>query len=119
MTNKKKRMSKAEIEKKIQEELEIFYKEYAKELSLNNVFELWWFTIWCLLGSEEMKIKKGTTNLKHKDGTSENSRYISIINLDGNQENCKHAGQAILDWINERKQKWWFIVQAVPLETFV
>ena len=40
MKNKKKRMSKAEREKRIREELEIFYREFAEELSLDKVFEL-------------------------------------------------------------------------------
>jgi len=40
LKNKKKRLSKAEIQKRIQEELEIFCKESIKELSLDKVFEL-------------------------------------------------------------------------------
>ena len=52
-----------------------------------------------------MKVKKDIVKLKHKDGTEEDSPHIKITGMDGSKEDCKRAGQAILDWLEEGKQK--------------
>ena len=53
----------------------------------------------------KMKVEKGIVRLKYKDGTEEDSRHIKITGMDGSKEDCKRVGQAILDWLEEGKQK--------------
>jgi len=51
-----------------------------------------------------MKVEKGIIKLKYKDGTEEDSRHILVSGMNGSKEDCKRAGQAILDWLEEEKK---------------
>ena len=54
--------------------------------------------------TRKMKVEKDIVKVKFKDGTEEDSHHIKISEMDGSKEDCKRAGQAILDWLEEGKK---------------